>query len=586
MRTWMFAWLLVGLVGCETPQKPVPAPEASRRVAQDELADLVAKVQNLRDRAFDTPPAVVAVPNLPANFEIASDACREDRRWLLTTLFGFDASTAERVPWLPAAAAYDPATHTIEYVRTARREDVVRDVVLATVGGLGRHAFSSPPAADTWDGWLATRTNTMSDASFVWALVAGEEIGLTRENLAEMPSLAMRIPEVARTLDVDGNPGIDTLNRRELSFALREGLATSAMLQRSGGWSGAEMAWIAPASNTGFLVRPDRWASGEDLGTWTLPDKSDVLHAGSVGPGVLSLWLSDFISPQVARSIYVSWQSDAYRVIKKGDGWRFEWVSLWRTPDDAQQMTEVIDAALKQRKDAQFTVLRKGMTVAVVGGSVPDAADDRLAEASGLAALTPVFLSGEKPFFTFVPTATDVYALGVTSSTLNVTDLKWEDKASALRLDLSALSDWKLAKAEDFVARFVATKDDATILMSTEMVDPIGPQFSSDAFQHKVLENFQKTLTNAQVLSVTRLDGGELHAVLSGQVAGDVKLAFWMVQNNGVIATFSVKATPAEFEAAYQTAQTIWATRALDGAAKAKVASPSDDGILEFKVEE
>lgn len=584
MRTWMFVMLLT-LAACESPRKADIAPVIDPSVTVADVTELVAKAQELRDRSFTQQPNVVAVDQLDPTVLVVSDACRKDRRWLIRTLFGFDDATAERAPWLPVVTHYDVKSNTLRFVRSARRQDITRDTILSVVRGVDESQFGQKPQASTWNEWLAQQAAMMSDGAFVWALQQQPE--LTVEALRELPSLAMRSPDLARSFEVAGSPGIDTLNRRELAFALREGLAFSAMLHRSGGWSSAEVAWIAPPTEAGYIVRPDRWAAGEGLGTWTLPKTKPNLsleREGRVGVAVLSLWLSDFITPAIARSVYVSWQSDWYRVYSTDSGWWFEYVSLWRTPDDAQQMTQVLDAALKTRTDAGFTVVRNGATVVVVGSTSQGDGNQRLEVASLLAASSPAFAVLEKPLISFVPTRTDIYSARLATSQLDTTELTWHDDAAQLTLDLAALKDWQLAKADDLVARFLATKGDATILMSTELIDPAGPAFETEAFQDEVVANFRATLTSANVLAVKRVDGA-IYAEMTGALGGDIHLAFWMIRNGDVLATFSVKAPPARFHAARLAAETVWNSRKID-AMTTDAGSESGDGVLQFEVDE
>ncbi len=590
MRSLLFVIALTGLVGCESPRKSDPAPVASGQIADSELATLVAQSQRLRDREFKSPVKLIAVAKLEPRFDVSSDAARIDRSWLLKTLFGFDDGQAERVSWLPQVASYDAPTRTLSYLRSAPAADLRRDIVLAVVEGIDREAFSVPKQPLSWDGLLAHRALMMGDAAFVWTLVEGNERGLTTEALSATPGLAMQFPAVARLLETNGQKGIETLNRRELSFAIREGLALSAALHRSGGWSAAELAWISGPTQTGHLVRPDRWMTGENLGTWDLPEtqrpESSLVHQGTVGPGVFSLWLSDVISPALARAIYVTWQSDSYRVYEAGGAWWFEYVSLWRTPDEAQQIAEVLDAGLRGRTDAEFTVLKNGATVAVVGTMKGlGSSDQRLAAASLLSALRPAFDTAEKPPLSFQPTLTDLYTTGVQASHLDLEDMTWSDAASHLDVDLSLLNDWKVQKAEDFVARVIATKGTATILISTEPADPLGPAFESEEFQSTIVDNFKRTLSKGVLVEAKRSDTplpSTLHARLTGQVNQDVVLGFWMAHNDHVIVTFSVKASPEEFDAAYATAAAVWKTAKFES-----VQPPSDDsaGSIQFEVD-
>lgn len=591
MRGLFVIAVLASVVGCESPRKSDQAPVASTQVAESELSALVTQAQRLRDREFKSPLKVAGVDKLEPNFDVASDAARIDREWLLKTLFGFDTTSAERMPWLPRVAHYDSQTHTLSYLRSARPEDLRRDVVLAVVDGVDREAFSVPAQPSSWDGWLAHRAKTTGDAAFVWTLVEGEKLGLTPPVLAATPALAMKFPDVARFLEVDGAKGIELLNRRELSFAIREGLAFSAALHRSGGWSASELAWISGPTQAGHLVRPDRWMTGENLGTWPWPEtkrpkSAELAHEGIVGPGVFSLWLSDVIAPALARAIYVTWQSDSYRIYESDGAWWFEYVSFWRTPDDAQQIAEVLDAGLRARPDADFTVLKNGAAVSVVGATKGFGASDlRLAAASLLSALKPAFDAIEKPPLSFIPTLTDAYTSGVMASKLDVENLKWTDGAAHLKLDLDPLEGWKVQKAENFVARVIATKGSATILISTEPEDPLGPSFESDEFKSTIIDNFKRTLSQGELMDATRVETplpSTLHARLSGRVNQDVILAFWMAHNDRVIVTFSVKALPDEFDAAYATAESIWKTADFEpGPSTADEA----DGIIKFQVD-
>jgi len=107
MRSFFVIAVMAGALGCESPRKSDQAPVASAQIAETELSALVTQSQRLRDREFKSPVKVAGVDKLAPNFDVASDAARIDRDWLLKTFFGFDTTQAERAPWLPRVARYD-----------------------------------------------------------------------------------------------------------------------------------------------------------------------------------------------------------------------------------------------------------------------------------------------------------------------------------------------------------------------------------------------------------------------------------------------------------------------------------------------
>lgn len=600
-------WLTIACVscviwahGCErsgdsSSTPPIEPPTAPTQFTEDDFTKLVDTVETVRDREFDTPPKLEKVDALNAR-RAGSDAYTRDRSVLERALFGLDAR-----PDLPTVseseiAAYDSRTHTIEYVESTSKSALERALVFAIVDALNTRAFAAFPDADSWDQALGQAAARRGDAALVWTTLEAKDTRLDLARLAQRPEAATQLENVrerfqSRTSNLDPQ---QSLRRHEDAFVVREGFAFSAALWRSGGWSGAELARVTAPSSAAYIVRPDRWLDGEDLGSWTFSELGgpeanpwELRKEGRVGPAVLALWMGRHVDQARARSLFSSWQSDAYQFLERDDDWWFEWVSFWRTPSDATQVAGALNAVFNRENNARYEVIESGATVSVVGTSAQKPEVDLTSRAGTNAGMTPRYTAGTSSLLEFVPSALDHYTSGLQRARLDTDAFEWSDPAAMLELDLELIKDWELQKTDDSSARWIARKGDTTILMTTTLIDPLKPAFESTEFADQVAENFARSVDDAshEIKRIDRPVDQAISVVVTGTFE-DQKTAIEarIFRVSETLVTFSIKGPPESVEDHRETFRKLSDRIVVE---HEDTEDPTDaNGIVEFEVEE
>ena len=368
MKVWYALALVAAVAACKSPPKgegsspSIPAtnaaaPKSAMLDLDPEL--LVREVEALRDREFAQPPQIRGVTPY-TEMARCTDACRNERVLLSDVLFGTD------LPQTPRLAHFDRTENAVLYDASATDAAAVEfAIVAALVEGLDRQTGAPLPQPSAWDELLAREAVARGPGVFVAALRAARAVAPDADAaaLAAHPEALLEVAPGGVVAD----------------FAQREGFALTAALYRSGGWSAVELLRNEPPASTAGVVRPDRYLDGADYGDWTFPAAVDAARdadgwtaaeTGRVGPAVFVEWLARHVDPRVARAAYLGLESDAYRTWRRGDdAWSWEWVTLWNTPATAQQVLEVLDAALRTAKGRRYSVVRRGATIAVVGDS-------------------------------------------------------------------------------------------------------------------------------------------------------------------------------------------------------------------------
>lgn len=581
---------------CETSreQKPDAATAVEKPETVVDTAALVEKVEKIRDREFEAVPRFRQVSNLKPAKVRGSDAYVADRAVLEEVLFGTESRGL--LPWVEetALAGYDPKGHVIRY---QKGDDAAleRALVFAIVEALNQEAFASAAAPQSWDAALAQTAARRGDAALSWVGLQAEAKGVGLETIAKRPEVALQLDQArARFLELSNDADIHDL---EDAFVVREGFALTAALYRAGGWSAAELARIGPPGSTDDVVRPDRWLGEGATGRWKIEDEHDqgliqkgwVLdREGAIGPGIVSIWLADKIDPNRSRSIYTSWQSDTYRMFRKDGKWWFEWISLWRTPSDATQVSGALNKGLAKLAGARYEVVDAGASVSVVGTSDASASQDLLlARATENTQILPVFEPHDRGMVEFVPTTLDTYLAGVEKSELDEDEAIWKDEAAKLVLSLEALSEWQMQKTDDPSARWVAKKDRASILMTTQLSDPFHAEYDSPEFEQTISENFKESIQSATT-AIKRVDE-PVKASIDIEVKGEFEgaqtgIRARIFKAGDVLVTLSLKGTPAAVKSYEPTFDRLLSEMKVDD--ENKKAAPEGDGIIEFKVEE
>src|SRR5690554_6831778 len=504
MNKKMFVGLAVCvlLTGCERGTKRIePRDQVVKHVQADVqrpefeafAADvLIERVEALRDREFGRRPTFVAEsvsrltvgrPDVDdANSGDIDKAVREDRAAIFTGLMGrASVDKPDLDGALATLAQYDAAEGKLTYANGhADRETLRLAIVLALVRGLNAEYFGAVSGAKSWDEALALEASALGDAMFVAAQIALAQADqpIDAGEMARFPEVALRNAAVRGVFDgVSGRVDVEDakIAQAERGFAAREGYALAAAMYRVNGWSAVEMMKHAPPRSSAYVVRPDRWFSGDDLGTWRWPAELEAgwdvdlwhsaVRSGRVGPAVIAMWLGQTIDPAAARSVYGGWRSDEYRL---HDGKRiasarrkgrmvFEWVSQWDTPHSAGQVADAFRLVLERNQanredDARHVVVQKGVNVAVI---VTDADDGAFRDASKLVDRAAVLSGATVRYgqvqglpFSFQPTRLEAFLVG--AATARLEENWFEDPASGVRMDLGVLEkDWSVQKTDE-----------------------------------------------------------------------------------------------------------------------------------------
>lgn len=542
---------------------------------------LLRQAQLLRDREFPKAPTFEADADFKApRWPGCAATCEAERRDLVDVLFnGTTTRAATRLAyWSPTqnAVIYDPAA-------TDQRA-LQAHILSALVEGLDQSTGAKLAAADSWDGYVTRRAIERGPGVFVAALEAAkaEKETISAADLAMRPDV---LPSLVPTAFID-------------RFSTREGFAFTAAMYRAGGWSAVELSRTDPPVSSTGIVRPDRYFEGLGVGTWTWPtevteDRTNrgfmVAREGRVGAAVFVEWLSTHIPAAIAHAAYLGFETDRYRLWKEGDNWVWEWVALWNTPSNAQQVVEVLDAGLRKQTGRHFTVLRKGVIVAVVGSSQP-LPDDGMRFAPLLVDMRPQFPVGRSVGLAFTPTPAD--QLLSRELVEGLAPGPWTDEVTGASMNLGSLDDWKLLPTKEAVLPWVAKReaDDATIQLLIELPSFTGPEFASDTYRDAVAGKFGETMElqgEAAVIRVEEPAPGTLQIDATGRIKDRpgtpmTKTRAWQFATGPYLVTLSVQAAPDGFDTALADAT------ALLESVELPAAPPAADGggVIKFEVEE
>ncbi|MFW6058367.1 MAG: hypothetical protein ACOC9W_05885 [Persicimonas sp.] len=467
----------------------------------------------------------------------------------------------------------------------------------------------------------------------------GADVG--PEQLATRPELAGKLDGLADRLGQSAptGPAAQRVSERLHTTVLREGWTLGAALYRSSGWSAVELARLTPPERSADVVRPDQWMNGEPVGQWTWPeermpeqdepeqdepeqdepeqdepqqdepqqDEPEAGAAGHVGPALIAIWLEETVGAQAARSTYGGYISDAYRYFPGDESpdseqpddqqqARLEWLSLWNSPDNAQQVARAVELRLRKRfedaddPESQFVVFQQGLKVGVILAEMP--ADEMRERARFLLDAHKVQLMPREGLPTsFVKTRQDELAEQMQEAELE--ERVWRDPATNLRLDLSQLGDaWTVQQPDSGPVRWFARHDeDGSLLQLTvELDDPLGADFGTDAYREQLTEVFSQSITDADVQQMPQVDmlpEPNLALRINGKLDGQPRtLQMWQFKTDDLVVTYSLQTPPEHFEEHRSAAASILEdAQPLEGADE-PAAEQGGSGTIEYEVEE
>lgn len=620
--------ICVLVAGCERGTKRIEPGDNVVKQVQSEVqgsdveefaADaLITRVEALRDREFRRRPVLVAESisrlALEAQDDVGAEnddgrAVRDDRAAIFAGLMGRQAADKAGLhDGLAALARYDAAAGKVTYANGYKDRETLRlAIVLALVQGLNAEYFESFSAPKTWDESLALDASVLGDAMFVVAQIALADEGKTVDarEVARFPEVALRNQALRGLLDgvLAADEGVASkITQAEHGFSAREGYALATALYRVNGWSAVEMMKHAPPRSSGYVVRPDRWFSGDDLGTWSWPAELEAgwdektwhsnVQSGRVGPAVIAMWLGQTIDPAAARTIYAGWRSDEYRLhhgkriasARRKGAKVFEWVSQWDTPHSAAQVADafrlVLERGQSEREDgARHVVVQSGLNVAVI---VTDSDAEFFRETSKLVDRAAVLSGAQVRYgqvqglpFSFQPTRLEQFLVGAASATM--ADDRFEDPASGVRMDLGVLKkSWSVQKTDESSIRWFARLKDqdngALIQFTTELRDVLGPEFGTEAYREKIQSAFARSLGVEKVdVRILEQAAGVFKAGSVLEIRGDGAVdgkprALWLRQFlvGDVLCTLSLQDSPKHLDANLEVVQAVFEGISVD----------------------
>ncbi|MFB6350358.1 MAG: hypothetical protein ABEK29_01005, partial [Bradymonadaceae bacterium] len=329
---------------------------------------------------------------------------------------------------------------------------------------------------------------------------------------------------------------------------------------------------------------------------------------GRVGPAVIAIWLGQMFRPDLARTVYSGWRSDAYRYgtfeADEGDSaWRFEWVMQWDSPSSARQIAAAFEKVLGRNyatsaaggDEATYQVARKGLKVGVLLESAATPAPDDLPDkATYLLASEVKYHSREGLPTSFEPTRLARFRRAARKADLDKKKKVWRDPASGLSADVAPVSEWTIRTSRTLPLRWFAKHGDGYVLqLTTELTNPLGPSFGTEAYMDTLQTAFTSSLKKANFENRGKRDEPVPHTLrfsVDGSKTGrGWRLEAWQIQHGDVIATLSLQGPASGFDAwlspAKEVASSIARTSETPPGAEDDQSS-GGGGSIEYEIEE
>lgn len=612
-----FVW---GGVACQSSPDPVETTKTADQPDQEAAAtaepapttlraeQLIGVTEALRDRAFETAPALQSVSRASLSVPEAPGAWAGSSQQALAQI-GLDAEGVEAVPKRLTLAAYDAKAHTIRYAARHDDGDLVEvAVVMALVDALNApHSTSETSSGASLDAHIAGRCVRDGAATWVAALYEIKHLeGRTlpeQSRLARTPDHVWRAASRVRQLTSSGSSWADQVS----AYTHREGMVMISALLRAQGWNGVEYALSAPPQLSASAIAPSRWMNGEGAARMEWPaamEKSwaeqgwGEVRRGRFGAALIASWLATHGVPeQAVRVLPASYLAGMWRHWSRQKEERFVWVTQWEAPTAAESVAQVITRALTSvypSRDAstqRWAVLSQGLRVAVIITNTARPTSELDKYASVAAETTAIFEGRAGPPIPYVPSIAEALMQGATTQTLTE-EGAWRDASLGLTADTATLADWEVSPGQQGLVRWWARREGATIQLTAEPADPLGPSFGSEEYQATFSEAITSSLQDAEVRTLERAEHPALGSVLHMRVDGRLQhrlsqIALWAWARHGAIVTLSMTAPSERADEAYASAKKVFASCAvMEGTAPAEEdASEEQEGIIQFEVE-
>lgn len=609
----MLIALALLLPGCETLRTGVQEPEPKEETPLESAREMQSQIEEIRNRRARE--AVRFASGDPS--EVALDGIGEavEAEWkdLALLLFGdADLQLSSRGRALQRIARFDIANGEVVFQADRLTEDEGQlALALAINEALEFQHFGPLEGPTSVDQWFAREVIGQSGPQFVSALqrARAKELDLNADSLGKRPELSGFIPEVGKALgEAPEEVGQTYSFEQNLSALLqREGLALGAALFRAGGWPAVEWGRIEPPTSSLYAVRPDRWFRGEGHGQWEWPESYqeqrsrtgwELTREGRVGPALLALWLSGVVDRRAARSIYSGYLADAYRLEESASGERLSlhWVSAWQTPHEAQEIAEAAERALRHyhQTERPFQVTVEGVTVAVVVYSKTHDPDLMSQESILLAGARFGIYPDEEAPIQYVPTLLEEYMEVAAQSVLD--NDRWLDEAAGWQVDVEALQGYQLQKSDEAHVRWFAIHRDSTLVQwTTELLNPLRPDFASPAYIESMKEIFKVSMA-AEEEPYVQIKEEPVNPLVEMDVMGTVEgrplaLKVWQWSRGDVLVTFSVQGPEESFGDRLTEAEAVLRSleeykSAVGEGRRSRSGGGEDEGIIEFRLEE
>ena len=581
-----------------------------------DTAALTQRFETLSGREFSRKPAFSAraVTELEPAPEALPDAIRAEYNLLHDMLVGKPAPQTLYTAPRHELAYYDAMQDVIVYAsKHPELEALEGALIAAQTDALNHQQFASEKKeAVDLDALISARAVRDGDATFhllLHALQDGATPSLAAD-LANQPELAASSPSAWRAVGEQGFGKDRPLWPMLQAFTHREGMGFVSALHRAQGNSGVALAMQTPPKNSATTISPASWMEGTDRATWNWPEglgeslqgaSYSLSGSGQVGAAFTVAWLAHVgQAPWTQlRVVPAAWKADQWQLWQRGEQTYFVWTSQWEAPTAATRIAEILDASLRatygEQKQREWAVMTQGLEVAVVIASGErDEASPALTDVAKQATrATPTYPAREGIAIHYIPSHTE--ALVESASKMTLESNQWSDPYLALKANLGALSDWKVGLDRQGMIRWWAQDKggDATIQLTAELANPLGPNFGSPGYRDSLEKAMQRSIKDAKIEAREDRDN-ELGKLLGMRIGGNLQgseriIQLWHFQRGPHIITLSVNTPASQRARAIKLSSELLAAIDPTGpqVAAPKSSAPSEDsGILEFKVED
>lgn len=624
--------LVVLLAGCDAVRSaPDDVPAERPELSPEELvAEHLAAIEELRQRQI--PDELQVMPGDPSTVERASVPETVRQEWAIFEEFLFAGADLDLAiddgKWLDIAVVDDESGQLIFDGEEVSEEDLLFAVSMAANTSLEEKLLGALPEAETVDEWLSRQIIARTGPAFVssMAQAAHFDVPLESAHFAERPELMVHIPGVGDSLtpmsreddlaaELEPSEGTEFFDDALQKLVLRKALSAGATLYRAGEWPGVEWGRSEPPQMTQYLVHPRRWFDGDGTATWEWPEAFEQerneqgyeqIADGEVGPALTAIWLEGLVGARAARTIFSGWRADSYRVYSRGEGEdeerAFHWLTAWETPHDAQEIGAAAEAVLghyigHDHRERRFRVAVQGLNVAVSIYDSDRETDELNREVELLTEARIGYLPDDGSPFSFVPTLYDRYVAKADGSTLDLDSEEWIDAASGWRTALDSLEGWTVQRANEAHVRWFANHADGTLIQwTTELVDPLEPEFGSDAYMENLSTAFAQSVSAQEEPDIAVVDG-PVEPTIEMEVMGLIDgrplvLHLWQWRRGDVLVSFSVQGPEAFIGDRLSEAEAILSNlephgEAIERTESVPEADPGEDeGIIEFRVDD